>query len=70
LPAEPDDSGGGRPFARLMIAQDTGSAIKGAVRGDIFFGSGAKAAHLAGHMKASGRMIALLPKRLADRQPK
>jgi membrane-bound lytic murein transglycosylase A len=50
-----------------MIAQDTGSAIKGAVRGDIFFGSGVQAEHRAGHMKASGRMIALLPKTLADR---
>jgi membrane-bound lytic murein transglycosylase A len=68
LPAGQD--GASRPFARLMIAQDTGSAIKGAVRGDIFFGSGAGAAHLAGHMKASGRMIALLPKVLADRQLK
>jgi membrane-bound lytic murein transglycosylase A len=53
-----------------MIAQDTGSAIRGAVRGDIFFGSGAEAAHLAGHMKAGGRMIALLPKILADRKLK
>jgi membrane-bound lytic murein transglycosylase A len=62
--------GAGPSFARLMIAQDTGSAIKGAVRGDIFFGSGAEAAHRAGHMKAGGRMIALLPKILADRQLK
>jgi membrane-bound lytic murein transglycosylase A len=53
-----------------MIAQDTGSAIKGAVRGDIFFGSGAEAAHRAGHMKAGGRMIALLPKILADQKLK
>jgi membrane-bound lytic murein transglycosylase A len=57
----------GRPFSRLMIAQDTGSAIKGTARGDIFFGAGAEAARLAGHMKAKGRMIALLPKAIAER---
>jgi peptidoglycan lytic transglycosylase A len=65
-----NDEGARTPFARLMIAQDTGSAIKGAVRGDIFFGSGVAAEHRAGHMKASGRMIALLPKTLADRRLK
>jgi membrane-bound lytic murein transglycosylase A len=69
LPADSNE-GAGKPFARLMIAQDTGSAIKGAVRGDIFFGSGVEAAHRAGHMKAGGRMIALLPKALADRRLK
>ena len=69
LPAESDE-GAKKPFARLMIAQDTGSAIKGAIRGDIFFGSGVEAAHRAGHMKAGGRMIALLPKTLADRRLK
>jgi membrane-bound lytic murein transglycosylase A len=68
LPADGDV--GVKPFARLMIAQDTGSAIKGAVRGDIFFGSGVEAAHRAGHMKAGGLMIALLPKSLADRRLK
>lgn len=48
--------------ARLMIAQDTGSAIKGAGRGDIFFGSGAVAGAQAGALKAEGRMTVLLPK--------
>lgn len=48
--------------ARLMIAQDTGSAIKGAGRGDIFFGSGAAAGVAAGALKAEGRMTVLLPK--------
>ncbi|MCX8507601.1 MAG: MltA domain-containing protein [Rhodobacteraceae bacterium] len=47
---------------RLMIAQDTGSAIKGPARGDIFFGSGAAAGALAGALKAEGRMTPLLPK--------
>ena len=47
---------------RLMIAQDTGGAITGAVRGDFFWGSGKKAAHKAGLMKSKGRFWILLPK--------
>jgi membrane-bound lytic murein transglycosylase A len=58
LPVAPET---GEIFRRLMIAQDTGSAIKGAVRGDVFFGNGTQAAQLAGHMKSEGRLIALLP---------
>lgn len=49
-------------FRRLMIAQDTGSAIRGAARGDIFFGAGDDAAYSAGYMKAPGSMVVLLPK--------
>jgi membrane-bound lytic murein transglycosylase A len=59
---------GGRPpvpFRRLMVAQDTGSAIVGAARGDIFFGSGAAAGHIAGRMQAEGRMVVLLPRETA-----
>jgi membrane-bound lytic murein transglycosylase A len=52
---------------RLMIAQDTGSAIKGMVRGDIFWGWGETAEVIAGHMKSAGTMIALLPTSLAQR---
>ena len=52
--------------ARLMIAQDTGGAIKGAGRGDIFFGTGAAAGEAAGALKCAGRLTALLPK---ARQP-
>jgi membrane-bound lytic murein transglycosylase A len=59
------DPGGSKAFSRLMIAQDTGSAIKGALRGDVFFGSGDDAVFLAGNMKSHGRMIALLPHELA-----
>jgi membrane-bound lytic murein transglycosylase A len=66
LPVE----GPGKIFRQLTVAQDTGSAIKGAARGDIFFGFGEDAAHLAGHMKSEGRMIALLPKLLARRLAK
>jgi membrane-bound lytic murein transglycosylase A len=49
-------------FSKLMIAQDTGSAIKGLVRGDVFWGWGARAEHMAGHMKSPGHMVALLPR--------
>lgn len=47
---------------RLMIAQDTGGAIKGPIRGDFFWGYGDRAAHLAGLMKSRGRAVVLLPK--------
>ena len=47
---------------RLMIAQDTGGAIVGPVRGDIFFGTGDKAGEHAGVMNAPGRYYVLLPK--------
>ena len=48
-------------FARLMIAHDVGSAIKGPERGDIFFGSGDKAGRVAGVTKHQGQFFALLP---------
>lgn len=48
--------------ARLMIAQDTGSAIKGPARGDIFFGTGAEAGLQAGALKVEGRLTVLLPR--------
>lgn len=50
-----------RKFNRLMIAQDTGGAIRGPVRGDIFFGPGDDAALFAGHMNRSGQKFVLLP---------
>ncbi|MEP7097602.1 MAG: murein transglycosylase A, partial [Dokdonella sp.] len=50
-----------RPLQRLMIAQDTGSAIRGAVRADLFWGFGAAAAEQAGRMKQSGRLWLLWP---------
>ncbi|MBO9412225.1 MULTISPECIES: MltA domain-containing protein [unclassified Ruegeria] len=49
------------PLRRLMIAQDTGAAIKGAQRADIFFGTGDEAGRAAGRLKDSGRMVVLLP---------
>ncbi|HEV3105360.1 MAG TPA: MltA domain-containing protein, partial [Trinickia sp.] len=49
------------PMNRLVFAQDTGSAIKGGVRADYFWGLGDDAGDLAGKMKQSGRMWLLLP---------
>ena len=54
-----------QPVQRLLIAQDTGGAIRGPVRGDVFWGAGADAANRAGLMRAEGRMYVLLPKSLA-----
>ncbi|CAG9270512.1 Membrane-bound lytic murein transglycosylase A precursor [Paraburkholderia caribensis] len=49
------------PMNRLVFAQDTGSAIKGGVRADYFWGLGDEAGDLAGKMKQGGRMWLLLP---------
>ena len=56
---------GETPLRRLMIAQDTGGAIKGAQRADIFFGAGAEAGLAAGRIKDPGRIVTLLPIDLA-----
>ncbi len=50
-----------RPFRRLMIAQDTGSAIVGAARADLFFGSGDKAGARAGAIRHAAEFVVLLP---------
>jgi membrane-bound lytic murein transglycosylase A len=57
-----------RPLHRLMVAQDTGGAIKGAVRADFFWGFGEDAAKFAGKMKQSGKLWVLLPKEQATNQ--
>ncbi|MEM9869661.1 MAG: MltA domain-containing protein [Pseudomonadota bacterium] len=49
------------PLRRLMIAQDTGSAIKGAQRADVFFGTGDRAGRQAGRLRDPGRMLVLMP---------
>jgi membrane-bound lytic murein transglycosylase A len=49
------------PIRRLMVAQDTGGAIKGMQRADIFYGTGAGAGDAAGTVKDPGRMVLLLP---------
>ena len=53
---------GGVPIQRLMMAQDTGGAIRGQVRADFFFGFGGNAAEYAGRMKQRGLVWVLLPK--------
>jgi membrane-bound lytic murein transglycosylase A len=50
-----------QPLNRLMLAQDTGGAIRGAVRADFFWGFGDEATQLAGRMRQSGKMWVLLP---------
>ena len=57
----------GGDWAGLLIAQDTGGAIKGPVRGDIYFGTGQDAGERAGTMNAPGRKWVLLPRRVAER---
>ncbi|MDM0039707.1 MltA domain-containing protein [Variovorax sp. J22G21] len=57
--------GTGAPMQRLTIAQDTGGAIRGAVRADYFFGNGTQAATQARRMKERGQLWILLPRGLA-----
>ena len=52
----------GKKFQKLLMAQDTGGAIKGQLRADIFWGAGERAEKMAGNMKQSGEMYILLPK--------
>lgn len=54
------------PMQRLMLGQDTGGAIRGAVRADFFFGFGSEAAENAGRMKQRGMIWVLLPKASAS----
>lgn len=56
-----------RPFAALMIAQDTGGAIKGANRFDLFWGAGDRARTIAGGLSSEGIAFVLLPKAAAAR---
>jgi len=56
-----------RPLRRLMLAQDTGGAIKGAVRADLFWGFGPGAGAMAGKMRQQGQMWVLLPAGQAPR---
>ena len=52
---------GKKPLRRLMMAQDTGSAIKGAQRADVFFGTGDQAGREAGKLRDPGRLVVLMP---------
>ena len=53
------------PLQRLVMGQDTGGAIRGAVRADFFFGFGEQASDNAGRMKQRGQIWALLPRQIA-----
>jgi len=50
------------PFQHLMVSQDTGGAIRGTIRGDVFWGAGDRAEIIAGHMNSPGRYWLLLPR--------
>jgi membrane-bound lytic murein transglycosylase A len=62
LPIESEQSK--TPFRRLMIAQDTGSAIVGPARADLYFGAGADAGKVSGRLRHSMRFVMLVPKSL------
>ncbi len=56
------EGGGSAPFPRLMVAQDTGSAIVGPARADLFFGSGPDAGRWAGSIRHPAALTVLLPR--------
>lgn len=60
----PDAKGVVARWRQLLVAQDTGEGIRGAVRGDIYWGDDAVATEIAGHMGGKGRYWLLLPKRV------
>jgi membrane-bound lytic murein transglycosylase A len=60
----------GQAFRRMVVAADTGGAIKGANRFDIFFGAGADAARKAGALAAPARAMLLIPRPAAERLPR
>lgn len=66
---DPVEALGPARIRRLMIAQDTGGAIRGPLRGDVFWGTGDNAGAVAGAMRARGRLYVLLPQSLAARLP-
>ena len=55
------------PLQKIVFAQDIGAAIKGAVRGDYFWGHGEEALHYAGRMNSAGKYYILLPKNSAPK---
>ena len=62
LPIE--NAGAGSSFHRLMIAQDTGSAITGPARADLYWGAGEDAGRIAGRIRHPGRFVMLVPRDL------
>uniref|UniRef100_Q07UQ1 peptidoglycan lytic exotransglycosylase n=1 Tax=Rhodopseudomonas palustris (strain BisA53) TaxID=316055 RepID=Q07UQ1_RHOP5 len=65
LPIESEQSA--TPFRRLMVAQDTGSAIVGPARADLYFGAGAEAGQISGRLRHPARFVLLLPNSLDPR---
>lgn len=63
----PQPDGSQIPFSGLFITQDTGGAIKGATRADLFWGTGAFAEFYSGHMKQTGKFYILLPNSITQR---
>jgi membrane-bound lytic murein transglycosylase A len=64
---DPDPTKPDRIFERLLVMQDTGGAIRGPVRGDVYWGYSPDAGAIAGRMHSQGRMTVLLPKSVASR---
>jgi membrane-bound lytic murein transglycosylase A len=60
-----DHPAGNQRIRRLVMAQDTGGAIKGMIRGDVYWGQGPQAGELAGVMKSRGRFFILIPRHIA-----
>jgi membrane-bound lytic murein transglycosylase A len=59
----------GKPIERLTLAQDTGGAIIGTIRADLFWGFGTAAGESAGRMRESGAMWVLLPRGVKPGRP-
>lgn len=66
VPAPQEGTPDGR-FTRLVVAQDTGGAIRGPVRGDVYWGFGAGPGSIAGRMRGTGTLTVLLPRAVAAR---
>jgi membrane-bound lytic murein transglycosylase A len=66
---DPRDGAPDRPLHRLLIAQDSGGAIRGPIRGDVYWGAGPIPEAIAGRMKSRGRLWALLPKGITEPTP-
>jgi membrane-bound lytic murein transglycosylase A len=64
---DPDTTKPDRSFQRLLVMQDTGGAIRGPVRGDVYWGYSPDAGAIAGRMRSEGRMTLLLPRSVALR---
>jgi peptidoglycan lytic transglycosylase A len=64
---DPDPTKPDQTFNRLLVMQDTGGAIRGPVRGDVYWGYSPDAGSVAGRMRSEGRMIVVLPRSVAMR---